>query len=364
MNRNTNNESEIASEVNRSAALHQRLAPAVDQAAKTLGRKRRASVKDEAVADPVAELRRLVGIHKNLATDIQRLGSMIKDREFTRDDGTTVLVKCTKSAATIADTQNCIRTYRAEQTSLVGAMRDELRKLPIYQVFLSKVYGVGSVLAAYLVAMVRIEKCANFSQLNRYCGNAPDFRTGWRETRSAAPKEIGGEGTFNDALRRNNYLIMTTMRKCASKKTQTAPHGTTTKYLDRWLAASHFERTNPREPRAGTDGKPRRPIPDYKGRMKATDLFLWDLYVVWRALEGLDMRHDKFSVQRGRDHAGREVNLDVRFTLSVEEAIEWVGDVGGHPAAGPVVWKADVDGEHRKASDAAPGCEPEEVAAE
>jgi hypothetical protein len=220
--------------------------------------------------------------------------------------------------------------------------------------------------------MIRIERCQNFSQLNRYCGNAPDFRTGWRENRSGSPKYDAhgtlteGTGTFNDALRRNNWLIMAGMRKNGAKTSADRPYGTTTKYLDRWLAASHAEREAPREARMGYGNKLRKPVPDHKGRMKATDLFLWDLYVVWRALEGLDMRHDKFSVQRGRDHSGREVNLDERFSLTVEEALAWVGDVGGRASPAPMLWKGvDVDTEHAKAHAAAHGGEPgEEIAAE
>ena len=363
------NEASSRPEVTRAKAIHERMPPALTPLAKRVGAKRRSPIQDDAQADPVVELRRLVGVHKNLALDIQRLDMMIKDRTFTSDDGSKVLVKCVKSAATIADTKRCIATYKSEQAALTGAMRDALRQVPIYQAFLSQVYGVGYVLASYMVAMIRIERCENFSQLNRYCGNAPDYKTGWRENRNGAAKHdpqgqrTEGSGTFNDALRRNNFLVMQTMRKCGAKKTAERPYGTTTKYLDRWLAASHAEMTNPREARPGVDGKARRPVPDHKGRQKATDLLLWDLYVVWRALAGLDMRHDKFSVQRGRDHQGRVVDVDERFSLTVEEALEWVGNPGGVAATAPMLWKADVYAEFVKGYSEAHGGNPvEEVA--
>jgi hypothetical protein len=336
-------------EVRRAEALGHRSPPPVDKIARSLGKRRRSPVVEDARVDPIAELRRLVGIHKNLATEIQRYESGIKDRRFVGDDGSEVLVKCTKSAAAIADIQRACATLKADQAALVSKMTAELRKVPIYKVFLRHVYGVGSILAAYLVAMVRIDRCPNFSHLNRYCGNAPDYKSGWRENRNGSPKYdpsgkiTGGTGTFNDALRRNNYLILTTMRKCAAKKTADAPHGMTTKYLDRWLEASHAERTMPVEPRMGYGGKLRRPIPDAKGRMKATDLFLWDLYLVWRSLEGLDVRHDKESVRRGQTHDGRPVALDERFHLTVEQALEWIGDVGARPATQPMQWKAKIE---------------------
>jgi hypothetical protein len=391
-------------EVRRAKALHERTAPPRDKAAEKAGGKRRSSIREDVKPDTIAELRRLVGIHKNLATEIQRYESGIKDRHFKGDDGSDVLVKCTKSAAAIADVKRCVATFKADQADLVSAMLAELRKAPVYTTFLKNVYGVGIITAAYLVAMVRIERSQDFSQLNRYCGNAPDYKTGWREIRSGAPKfgpqgeRTEGTGTFNEALRRNNWLIMTSMRKNGAKFTVCESHellrpksgaqpkeafraetlaceacrktkfpvGTTNKYLDRWLAASHTERTAPREPRLGHGGKLRSPVPDHKGRMKATDVLLWDLYVVWRALEGLDMRHEKYSVQRGRDHAGREVNVDERFSLTVEQALEWVGDVGGRPATEPMLWKGvDVEAENAKAHAAAHGGEPvQEVAAE
>jgi hypothetical protein len=63
---------------------------------------------------------------------------------------------------------------------------------------------------------------------------------------------------------------------------------------------------------------------DDKGRRKATDLFLWDLYVMWRTLEGLDIRADKYSAVRGRYHNGQEAN-EQRYQLTLDEARAMVG---------------------------------------
>jgi hypothetical protein len=333
-------------EIRRSHALEQRTAPAVEPMAKKLKKTRPKSklLTEGEASGPVAELRRIVGLHKNLAADIQRLGHMIKDRKF--EDG---VRPHGKSDAVVLDVKRSIATMTADQGDLVKKMLKELNTIPIYQLFLSQVYGAGTVTSAYLVAMVRIERCPNVSNLIRYCGNAPDYRDGWRENRSASPKYDAdgkftpGVGTFNSDLRRNNWLIMKCMRQNAAKVSADRPFGTTSKYLDRWLEASHSERTMPAPARPHPSGKARAPIPDAKGRMKATDLLLWDLYVVWRAISGLDMRYDKFSVARGRDHQGNEIRHDVRFTLSVEEALDLVGDVSGRPATTKAEWKAPID---------------------
>ena len=58
---------------------------------------------------------------------------------------------------------------------------------------------------------------------------------------------------------------------------------------------------------------------DAKGRRKATDLFLWDYYVMARTLAGLTIRPDKYSAVRGRFHNGAEA-VDARYTLTLDEA--------------------------------------------
>jgi hypothetical protein len=88
------------------------------------------------------------------------------------------------------------------------------------------------------------------------------------------------------------------------------------KYLRRWEEAKHTALTipNPRLGRVMRDGEA-----DNKGRAKATDLFLWDLYVMWRTLEGLPIRPDKYSAVRGRYHNGDEAR-DALYCLTLDEA--------------------------------------------
>jgi hypothetical protein len=301
--------------------------------------------------DPRAELRRLVDMHRRFTNTARQLEQMRKDIRWR--DGT--VKPCILPEHTKQDLEDCGKQIKGEAGSLEKAMLVQLRKQPIYIHFLSKVYGIGPVVAAYIVAMVKIDKCPNVSNLIRYCGNAcgPD---GKRETRTkgSAPKAIGGTGTYNPLMRtvvwqgmtagfKNSYKFTCCTKhdearpkKGASQAVKTeflhvchacracqateSPFGTTNKYLRRWSEAWTGRLSEGRELGAFN-----------AARRKATDLFLWDLYVVWRTLEGMTVRPDKFSVVRGRYHNGEEAR-DTLYTLTLEEALELVGQVEGTPA--------------------------------
>lgn len=290
--------------------------------------------------NPKEELRKLVNMHKRWTNTAKALVQMSTDRK-NRETGESIL--CTVPQDVRLDLAGeralnakgklggCAKRLQDECKSLETRMLQQLRQIPIYNEFLSHVYGVGPIAAAYLVAMVKIEKSVKPSQLWRYCGNAcgPD---GKREYRVAGggPKEAGGTGTYNDELKCRIWQFMTAALKNASKKTAGRPNGTTTKYLRRWNEASLFRRTNGREKGAHD-----------AGRRKATDLFLEDLYVIWRTLEGLPVWPDLYSVRRGFHHGGKTCVNEGRV-LTLAEAWETVGPrdwIEGRAAEQPLVWK-------------------------
>lgn len=269
--------------------------------------------------DPVLELRRLVGEHRRLAKTIQRWETDVKPRTF--PDGVVLPPVVKPGTQADDDVRRAIATLKVEQRDHVKAAIVQLKRIPIYQELLSRVWCVGpGILAAYLVALIDIRKAPKVSNLIRYCGNEPN------RDKTATPKTLGGTGRGCDSLRRNNWLIMTTMRKCAAKRSEEAPHGKTTKYLDRWYDAKHTRLCR---------GEPRYKA-DNAGRKKATDLLLWDLYVMWRTLEGLEVWPDKWAQDRGFFHGGTPV-WDRPRHLTLEEARAVVGDVGARPLAAPRV---------------------------
>lgn len=115
------------------------------------------------------------------------------------------------------------------------------------------------------------------------------------------------------------------MRKNGAKKTAERPYGTTTKYLTRWLDAKHSAVTI-----QGMSGD----AAEHKGRRKATDLLLEDLYIVWRTLAGLPVWPDLYSVRRGVYHGGKPCVNEGRV-LTLDEAFDIIGDLSPRAASAP-----------------------------
>lgn len=269
-------------------------------------------------SDPVAELRKLVNEHRFLTQSAVRISNMQTDKKI---KATGELKKSTMPDDLRADYRAVVKRTRAAATALESRMLRELKQIPIYQKFLSWVYGCGPVVAAYLTANIRIERSVKISQLRRYCGNAVDMN-GRLERRSAGPKYApdgsltGAEGTYNATLRTALWQMMTAAFKNSAKVLSDAPHGVTSKYLDVWESTIHREWSAGREKGAFK-----------KGRHKATDVFLEDLYIAWRAIEGLEVWPSYYAAKLGYEHGGK-ISVNAPRSLTVEQALEIVGDVG------------------------------------
>lgn len=294
-----------------------------------LAKKLRAKgVKPEIPVNPIAELREIVRQHKFLMNFATRTAAPVKDRKI-KETGEVLPTRAPPSL--ILDALAAAETAKKEANRLETRMLKLMRGIPIYDEFLSQVDGCGAVVAAYIVSMVRIERANNVSQLIRYCG----FGTGAdgkSERRLTGPKwqpdgtfDPNAGGTPNQELKiRLVQMFCLGMRmNCVRKGENGQPSVQIkeNKYVKRWLEAKHSALTipNPRLGRLMGDGEA-----DAKGRRKATDLFLWDLYVMWRTLEGLTIRPDKYSAIRGHYHNGQEAR-DTLYTLTLDEARAMVG---------------------------------------
>ncbi len=287
--------------------------------------------------DPIAELRRIVQQHKNQTRLATRLLNMQTDRTI-RATGDKILNTLPDDVR--ADLKASAKRVRHLNNALESQMTKQLRLVPIFKSFLSHVYGCGPVAAAYLCSMIRIDRATKPSNLRRYCGFALD-NSGRLERREGAPKfdpqgnETGGTGTFNDSLRTMIWSFLTAMRKNSVKKSAEAPHGVTTKYLDVWDGSIH------RSVSMGiTKGAYK------KGLHKAADVFVEDLYIVWRALEGLPVWPSYYAAKLGYEHGGK-ISVNAPKTLTLDEALALVGNVGKVPRTTPWVneAKASLDDE-------------------
>ena len=266
----------------------------------------------EYASSPQANLRELVRQH--VATTKAKVSVVLRTTDKELADGT--ISPCLLPP----DLREAIRSeqlpvYDKALDNIEKRMVSALKHVPIYQHFLSKVYGVGTIAAAYLIAFVDINRCMKVSQLQRYAGLA--VIDGRLERMQA--KEVR---KYNPALRTKLYTAMNSMWRNAAKKTAAAPLGSTTKYLDIWRGKKQgFESTG----RKGGHSA---------GWHVAGRVLLEDLYIVWRTLEGLDVWPSYHAAQMGFYHGGK-VCVNGGKKLTLDEALSIVGDTGAKPASTP-----------------------------
>lgn len=293
-----------------------------------MGKKTRRKKVEEPPAneDPREELRRLVREHKALVHKARAFEASVSDRTI-RATGETI--KSAVPEDVRVEVAAVVESMRKRADLLESKMLRQLKQIPIYRLFLSRVFGVGPVVAAYLVSEIDIRRCEKVSNLRRYCGLAVI------DGRLERPR-IGQKLAYNAELRTRLYQAFSAMWKNAAKVSKDAPHGKTSKYLDVWRGyrhrMSHHERFDAEHNRlAGFDGAPDRPgakaLIHAAGWHKAADVLVEDLYIVWRAIEGLSVWPSYHAAKLGYGHGGRIVRNEPKM-LSVEEALAVVGDPG------------------------------------
>ena len=308
----------------------------------------------ESLADPQKELRRIVLEHKNLTRKAVAIVSMCSDRTLREgpDKGKVIPSGVPDERANAM--RAVAKALKSDAEQLERAMLRELKKLEIYNVFLSKVFGLGPVVCAYLVAFIDIEdirvnkngdRCYDgeavvgvhalkISDVRRFCGLAVIDGHLERPTRG---QKLG----YCGELRTRLYQGFGSMWKNAAKKTAKCPNGARTKYLDVWLAykerMQHSERYDASKNTimVGNQKRSGKGFINATGRWKAADVLIEDLYTVWRAVEGLPVWPSYYAAKLGYSHGGKIAVQGPRM-LTVAEALEIVGDVGSRPALVPL----------------------------
>lgn len=271
--------------------------------------------------DPIAELRVLVNEHKAIVRAQQQTVGRSSDRE-NRTTGEIMPSRLPK------DVQEREKAY-AKELSLRAAQQEsrmlkELRKVPIYNAFLKHVFGVGPVLSSYLVTHVDINKATKPSNLRRFCGLAVINGRLERPTRGV---KLG----YVAELRTRIFQAFAAMWKNGAKLNGS------TKYLDVWRdyknRMQHSERYDSEANTLlefGEEGGVRKGAKaciHAAGWHKAADVFLEDLYTVWRAQEGLGVWPSYYAAKLGYEHGGK-ISVNAPKLLTLEEALETVGHVG------------------------------------
>lgn len=295
-------------------------------------------------ANPREELWRLVLQHKAITKAAVAIDNMSRDKK-NRETGE--VLKCRLPEDVMVDLQETAKRNTKRAVQLKAAMLRELRKIPIYREWLRHVFGIGdagSVIAAYLVAEIEIARCVKPSGLRRFCGMAVV------DGRLERPVK-GQKNAYSKEMRTRLFQMFTTLWKARMVKSKDRPNGTTSKYLEIWENYMHGAWQTGRITDLGVD-KTNKPIGKIitatgnvvsargfvfsTGWHKAADIFLNDLYTVWRSLEGLPVWPTYSEWVTGFKHGGQPMyqlprGLNEPRMMSVEEAIFEVGFVGPKP---------------------------------
>lgn len=311
--------------------------------------------------DPKAELAKLVKQHKACQQAATSIENSIRDR-VARNDYDGHSGKWKKGDALPSnipvdirvEAQGMADAYRRRAELLERDMMKVLRQIPIFVHFLDKVKGCGPVISAYLVAEIDFTRCTKPSSLRQFCGLGVDPRTNrlFRRTR-------GERNSYNAELRTRLFQMFVSMRKNGAR------YGST-KYLEIWDNYKHRMQhsrrpdlrknvtsvdENARPPElatafdsnatlldrekvldANTKGDERTFLKgnkwiDSTGWHKAADVFLEDLYVVGRAIEGLPVWPNYYAAKLGYAHGGK-ICVNAPRMLTLADALELVGFVG------------------------------------
>lgn len=314
--------------------------------------------------DPRTELQRLVRQHRGWTRKSVSILQMASDRtnHVTGDP-----IICDLPDDRRADFKRVHDALKRDAGELEKSMTKELRKLPIFTEFLSKVFGFGPVVCAYLIAEIDIRRAEKISNLRRYCGLAVI------NGRLERPK-AGQKNAYNKEVRTRLYQAFGSMWKNAAKKSADAPYGKTTKYLDVWKNYKHrmlhSERYDAEKntliefqtsERASVDAihgertslafrKGAKKVIHSTGWHKSADVFLEDLYTVWRAIEGLPVWPSYYAAKLGFAHGGK-ISVNAPRILTLAEALEIVGNPGGVPLAAPDALVEDTELEETESDD-------------
>jgi hypothetical protein len=270
--------------------------------------------------DPREELRKLVRQHRALVRSAVAVENMSSDRT---NHTTGETMPCLMPLIVQTGYHEIVKSTKAAASALKKDMLHFLKQIPIYQTFLRHVYGVGPVVAAYLVSEINIrhrpEKNGVVGDLKpsavrRFCGVSV-----MDDGRLEHPV-AGQKNHYCSEMRVRLYQMMDSMWKNAAKKPDRAH-----KYLEIW------KNKKAQKLLLAVDGK----IGDHSaagyahscGRWTAVGVFLNDLYVVWRALEGLDIWPGWYAAKLGYGHGGVKIDNQRPTQLTADQALELVGDV-------------------------------------
>jgi len=226
---------------------------------------------------------------------------------------------------------NLVLDCDAELRKLEQRIGAALKGSELWKVLLSKVFGCGELTAAYLIYMIDFTVCTKVSQLQQFCGIAVDHRHG--TGRLARPVK-GEKLPYCTELRTRLWQTFNLGMWMHSA-------GIDSKYLRIWRDTmnrlQHSERVNLAKNEWVPFGKDKwqkgaKAFIRATGWHKAADVFIEDVYIVGRTLAGLPVWPSYYAAKLGYEHGGKICVNEPRL-LTIDQALEMVGDVGSKPLA-------------------------------
>lgn len=322
---------------------------------------RRQTLPEPVHANPREELRRLVRLHTNISRSAVALHHMRSDR---KSRATGAIIHCLLPDDLRADLERAQKRFETTDKRIAREMARALKQLPIWS-WLGSVAGFAEKTSAILVGEADIARATKASSLKMFFGSCPVAETG-RLVRPVAKKS----NRYHSGIRTVLWQAFTSMMKNEAKRYPGAPHGRTNKYLDIWYAAFFGSMHDPRYDANAKTWSHVQPSGETslvgggtaylrkRAMWKAVDIFVEDLYTVWRALEGLSVWPDWYAAKLGYMHGGKIAVREPRL-ITYDEAVAMAGDVGWRPLAEPRSWKTAGTDEEDESDEEADGDDEE-----
>jgi len=171
------------------------------------------------------------------------------------------------------------------EESTANILAKEIHKHPLWKAFLSQVKGCGESTAAVIISEFDIHKAPTVSNLWSFAGLAP-----------GKDRKIKGQKCpYNQFLRAKLCGVLgSSFLKCSSPYREHYDNLKHRLESSEWGMASKNP-TDPKRPRAGHQHK--------AATRYMIKMFLRDLYIAWRTLEGLEVRPPYQEEYLGHKHA-------------------------------------------------------------
>jgi hypothetical protein len=270
----------------------------------------------------------------------------------------------------IKDTARILAADTEQLVIKAGGIRDTLRAQPIYQRFLKRTFGLGGgtfLIASYLVGFIDIRhggkdgrqtKCGalrgwvdgngithegarpaeatKLSHIIRYCGYAPGKDSSGEWTGRLERRTEGVKLGYNADLRMRLYQWASVIVKAGERFGENKYYRLYVDTRHRLGSVRNVDKPGWCETvwKSSKGGGAYMAHPHSKAWHKMVHLLLEDLYIVWRAIEGLPVWPSYYSAKLGYTHGGMPTNrmgdgTDWRMIgpkmLTVEEALRLVG---------------------------------------